>query len=174
MRKSEAGAVLLSPLGVREALMRRHVWLGGVTLATLVAVGSCKDDVGLTSLPETYIAVLNGGNEPTPITTAAQGFATITVNGNVLSYRVELSNIDSAFLAHIHHNVAGLNGPVRVNLYVPPRVSTDSNFSGLLIEDTTTVADSILTFIRGGAAYVNVHTKLNPGGEIRGQLFRFQ
>src|SRR5256886_7503581 len=64
MRKSEAGAVLLSPLGVREALMRRHVWLGGVTLATLVAVGSCKDDVGLTSLPETYIAVLNGGNEP--------------------------------------------------------------------------------------------------------------
>src|SRR5437660_1780484 len=32
MRKSEAGAVLLSPLGVREALMRRHVWLGGVTL----------------------------------------------------------------------------------------------------------------------------------------------
>jgi len=57
---------------------------------------------------------------------------------------------------------------------VQPRVSTDSNFSGLLIEDTTTVADSILTFIRGGAAYVNVHTKLNTGGEIRGQLFRFQ
>src|SRR5256886_12755861 len=110
MRKSEAGAVLLSPLGVREALMRRHVWLGGVTLATLVAVGSCKDDVGLTSLPETYIAVLNGGNEPTPITTAAQGLATIVVNGNVLSFRVELSNIDSAFLAHIHAWPAGGNG----------------------------------------------------------------
>ena len=157
--------------------MRGRLVFGAGTLAVVLAVGSCKDEVGLTSIPpapERFVAFLNGANEPTPTTTAAQGFATITVNGNVLSYRVELSNIDSAFLAHIHHNVAGLNGPVRVNLYVQPRVSTDSNFSGLLIEDTTTVADSILTFIRGGAAYVNVHTKLNPGGEIRGQLFRFQ
>ena len=150
---------------------------GAGTLAAVLAVGSCKDDVGLTSIPpapERFVAFLSGANEPTPTTTAAQGLATITVNGNVLSYRVELSNIDSAFLAHIHHNVAGLNGPVRVNLYVPPRVPTDSNFSGLLIEDTVTVADSILTFMRGGEGYVNVHTKLNPGGEIRGQLFRFQ
>jgi hypothetical protein len=157
--------------------MRGRLMFGAGTLAAVLAVGSCKDDVGLTSIPpapERFVAVLSGANEPTPITTAAQGLATITVNGNVLSYRVELSNIDSAFLAHIHHNVAGLNGPVRVNLYVPPRVSTDSNFSGLLIEDTVTVADSILTFMRGGAGYVNVHTKLNPGGEIRGQLFRFQ
>jgi hypothetical protein len=157
--------------------MRGRLVFGVGTVAAIVAVGSCKDDVGLTSIPpapERFVAFLNGANEPTPITTAAQGFATITVNGNVLSYRVELSNIDSAFLAHIHHNVAGLNGPVRVNLYVPPRVATDSNFSGLLIEDTATVADSILTFMRGGAAYVNVHTKLNPGGELRGQLFRFQ
>jgi len=157
--------------------MRGRLVFGGGTLALLLAVGSCKDDVGLTSIPpapERFVAFLSGANEPTPITTAAQGLATITVNGNVLSYRVELSNIDSAFLAHVHHNVAGLNGPVKVNLYVPPRVSTDSNFSGLLIEDTTSVGDSVLTWIRGGAAYVNVHTKLNPGGEIRGQLFRFQ
>ncbi len=157
--------------------MRGRLVFGVGTLAVIVAVGSCKDDVGLTSIPpapERFIAFMSGANEPTPITTAAQGFATITVNGNVLSYRVELSNIDSAFLAHIHHNVAGLNGPVRVNLYIPPRASTDSNFSGLLVEDTATVGDSVLTWIRGGAAYVNVHTKLNPGGEIRGQLFRFQ
>src|SRR5436309_16037082 len=129
MRKSEAGAVLLSPLGVREALMRRHVWLGGVTLATLVAVGSCKDDVGLTSLPETYIAVLNGGNEPTPTTTAAQGLATIVVNGNVHTFRVELSNIHSAFLAHIHAApAAGQGGDMR-NLYVPPEPATDRGVS---------------------------------------------
>ena len=68
--------------------MRRHVRLGWLTMAAVLAAGSCKDDVGLTSLPETYIAVLNGANEPTAITTAAQGLATIVVKGNVLSYRV--------------------------------------------------------------------------------------
>jgi len=148
------------------------------TLAALLAVGSCKDDVGLTSIPpapERFIAFLSGANErPTPVTTGAQGLATVTVNGNVLSYRVELSNIDSAFLAHIHHAVADSNGPVRVNLYVPPKPSTGLDFSGLLIADTITVLDSILTFIRDGKGYVNVHTKVNGGGELRGQLFRFQ
>src|SRR5256885_13558495 len=119
--------------------MRGRLVIGGLmlTAAAVWTVGSCKDDVGLTSVPpppERYVAFLSGANEPTPITTAAQGLATITVNGSVLSYRVELSNIDSAFLAHIHHNVAGPKGPVRGNLYVPPPVSTDSNFSALLIE----------------------------------------
>src|SRR5437773_10198484 len=104
--------------------MRGRLMFGVGTVAAVLAAGSCKDDVGLTSIPpapERFVAFLSGANEPTPITTAAQGLATITVNGNVISYSVELSNIDSAFLAHIHHNVAGLNGPVRENLHVPPR-----------------------------------------------------
>src|SRR2546430_17323425 len=161
------------PQTVRRFAMHGRQMLGVGTLAVILAVGSCKDDVGLTSIlpaPERFVAFLSGANEPTAVTTAAQGLATITVNGNVLSYSVELSNIDSAFLAHIHHNVAGLNGPVRVNLYVPPRVSTDSNFSGLLIEDTTTVGDSVLTWIRGGAAYFKRQHEPHPGREDFGRL----
>ena len=160
--------------------MRGRVVIGGLTLAAaaVLTVGSCKDDVGLTSVPppaERFVAFLSGANEPTPITTAAQGLATLTIDGNLVSYRVELSNIDSAFLAHVHHGVAGVNGPVRVNLYiVPPRVPKGLDFSGLMVEDTITVPDSVLAFIRGGETYVNVHTKVNTGGEIRGQLFRFQ
>src|SRR6266511_2950938 len=87
---------------------------------------------------------LSAANEPTPITTAAQGLATLTIDGNLVSYRVELSNIDSAFLAHVHHGVAGVNGPVRVNLYIPPRVPKGLDFSGLMVEDTITVPDSVL------------------------------
>jgi CHRD domain-containing protein len=167
--------------------MRGRLVFGVGTLAVILAVGSCKDDVGLTSIPpdpERYIAFLSGANErATPVTTGAQGLATVTVNGNVLSYRVELSNIDSAFAAHIHHAVADSNGPVRVNLFIPPRPAKGLDFSGLLVADTITVGDSVLTWIRGGAAYVNVHTLGvtgadgsggHGGGEIRGQLFRFQ
>src|SRR2546427_12191396 len=90
--------------------MRKRVVFGTVTVAVLVAVGSCKDDVGLTSIPpapERFIAFLNGANEPTPIATPAQGLATVTINGNVITYRIELSNIDSAFLARSEERRVG-------------------------------------------------------------------
>ncbi len=159
--------------------MRGRLMFGVGTLAALLAVGSCKDDVGLTSIPpapERYIAFLSGANEPTPITTAAQGLATVTVtvNGDSIHYRIELSNIDSAFLAHIHHGPAGKSSGVIRDLYIPPRLSTDSNFSGLLIDSTISVTAAVLSQIRADTTYVNVHTKLNPVGEIRGQLFRFK
>jgi len=157
--------------------MRGRLMFGVGTLAAALAAGSCKDDVGLTSIPpapERYIAFLSGANEPTPTTTGAQGLATVTVNGDSIHYRIELSNIDSAFLAHIHHGDAGTSSGVIVPLYVGPRPSTDLNFSGLLVDSTVAVTAAILSQIRADTTYVNVHTKLNPGGEIRGQLFRFQ
>src|SRR3989440_8613178 len=110
--------------------MHGRQMFGVGTLAVILAVGSCKDDVGLTSIPpapERFIAFLNGANEPTPITTPAQGLATVTVNGNVLSYRIELSNIDSAFLAHIHNGRAGTNGGV----VVPARPRSEEHTSEL-------------------------------------------
>jgi hypothetical protein len=49
----------------------------------------------------------------------------------------------------------------------------------ILAEGTFTAADvsgisyaDLLAAIRAGNAYVNVHTTLFPGGEIRGQLAR--
>lgn len=157
--------------------MRAHVVSGGVPLVVLLAVGGCKDEVGLTSIPpepERFIAFLSGVNEPTPITTAAQGLATFTLHGgDSLVFRITLSNIDSATLAHIHAGAAGVNGGVMVPLYVPPLPATDLDFSGVLIEDTVVVVDSVLTRMRGGTAYVNVHTRVNGGGEIRGQVFPF-
>src|SRR5256884_9541514 len=167
------------PQTVRRLVMRGRLMFGGGTLAAVLAAGSCKDDVGLPSIPpapERYIAFLSGANEPTPIATAAQGLATVTVtpSGDSIHYRIELSNIDSAFLAHIHHGAAGSSSGIIQNLYIPPKVSTDLNFSGVLIDSTVAVTDVILSQIRADTTYVNVHTKLNPGGEIRGQLFRFQ
>src|SRR5947208_13898085 len=99
--------------------MRGRLMFGVGTLAALLAAGSCKDDVGLTSIPpapERYIAFLSGANEPTPIATPAQGLAVLTLGGNSLIYRIDVSNIDNATAAHIHNQVAGFNGGVMVPL----------------------------------------------------------
>lgn len=159
--------------------MRGHLVRNGFVFLAALAVGSCEDEVGLTSLPpdpERYIAFMNGANVATPVVTPALGQAVVTVSGtNDLIYRIDLSNIDSVTLAHIHRGPAGVSGPVRVDLYVSPSPITDLDFSGTLIEDTAfAVHDSVLALIRSGLTYVNVHTRGNGGGEIRGQLFRFQ
>src|SRR5436190_24286917 len=105
--------------------MRGRLVFGAGTLAAIVAVGSCKDDVGLTSIPpapERYIAFLNGANEQTPTTTGAQGLATVTVNGDSIHYRIDRSNIDSAVFAHIPPAAAGSSSGVIRHLHIPPKV----------------------------------------------------
>ena len=50
--------------------------------------------------------------------------------------------------------------------------------TGTLVSDSNGVTtgtpaitfDSLVSAIRAGNAYVNVHTTANPGGEIRGQI----
>jgi CHRD domain-containing protein len=159
--------------------MRGHLVRSGFVFLAALAVGSCEDEVGLTSIPpdpERYIAFMNGANIATPVTTPALGQAVVTVSGtNDLIYRIDLSNIDSVTLSHIHRGAAGVSGGVLVNLYVPPSPTTGLDFSGMLIEDTAfAVHDTVMAQLRSGLTYVNVHTRGNGGGEIRGQLFRFQ
>lgn len=107
-------------------------------------------------------------------------------NGDELSYRLIVANIENVTQSHIHCGAAGVAGPVVVFLFgfVPGGVSTD----GILAEGTITNADIIarpdsdacpggvanfnelLAHMRAGTAYVNVHTTQNPAGEIRGQI----
>jgi hypothetical protein len=91
-----------------------------------------------------------------------------------------VSHLTGIFQAHIHLNGAGVNGPVVVFLFKSAQPTGEVN--GLLSQGTITAADfvgplfghpfsELLKDIRGGDAYVNVHTLPNhPGGEIRGQL----
>lgn len=99
----------------------------------------------------------------------------------------------SAF--HIHGAATTAeNAPVRVSLDMPPFVSFNSgstllvggaNVPAPMIPPTPFVAPgnpsnpngnagypamSFLAMLQAGLAYVNVHTALNPGGEVRGQL----
>ena len=83
-----------------------------------------------------------------------------------------------ATVAHFHASGPGVAGPTVVNFTFPVNISNDFAITG-----TATAADltprqaqginSWEDFIQAltlGQIYVNVHSQVNPGGEIRGQV----
>jgi hypothetical protein len=117
----------------------------------------------------------------TPGTSLATGLATFRLsdNGRALSYRLSVSHLTGIVASHIHLNGAGVNGPVVVPLFSSAVPTGEVN--GLLAQGTITTASfvgqlaghpfsELLTDIRSGDAYVNVHTSSRLGGEIRGQV----
>ena len=126
--------------------------------------------------------VLSPGSSTTPGTSLATGRAVFWMDehGGALHFRLEVHNITGVFASHIHLNGAGVNGPVVVFLF--SSATPTGTVNGLLSQGTITAANltgplaghplaELLTDIRSGDAYVNVHTLPNhPGGEIRGQL----
>ena len=156
----------------------RHEWM--ISMAVLLtAVAACSDDDGGTGTDTDFEAVLGGGDEVPPVTTLATGSATLTIEGQQIVYQVDVQNIEDVLFSHIHIAPEGENGPVRLNLCGTddtPGCSTIG--TGTLVSDSNGVTagtppitfDSLVSAIRAGNAYVNVHTTANPGGEIRGQI----
>jgi CHRD domain len=90
--------------------------------------------------------------------------ATVTRTGTngVITWRLTFSKLSGrAIAAHIHSGARGKAGPVIVPLCAPCRSGARGR---------ATVSASVLNALESGASYVNVHTKKNPAGEIRGQL----
>ncbi len=66
-----------------------------------------------------------------------------------------------ALQAHIHLGKPGVSGNVIVPLCGPCKNG---------ITGTAKISESVIRALEAGKAYVNVHTKRNPAGEIRGQI----
>ena len=133
-----------------------------------------------------FTAKLSGSNEVPPVTTAALGIATFHIlpvgHQEVLNYELDLKNIRGVTGAHIHIGKQGENGPVVAGLFNPSMNGPPTGtINGLLTAGTLTSSkltgplagktiDSLLIIIRGGGAYVNVHTTQDQNGEVRGQI----
>jgi len=161
--------------------MRGRLVFGVATVAVVLALGSCKDDVGVT-VSERFMATLSGASSrPTPITTTATGTAEFTYVADLatLFYRIDVGSLDSVTLAHIHAPAdTGSNAGVVLNLFLGP--TKGPGFSGTLAQGVGgdlgapagMTMDSLLVLLRNGHAYVNVHTRAHPAGEIRGQVVK--
>jgi hypothetical protein len=148
-----------------------------LTVACVATLGACNGNDNNAPKVETYTAALSGSNETTPpaLIIGATGQSTMTVNGHEVSWTLTTANFASGTTApgsasltlpaHIHVGAPGVAG----GIMVPLTATVNGATSG-----TVTVVDSVLTHLRAGDAYVNVHTAARPSGEIRGQLVRSQ
>jgi CHRD domain len=161
-----------------------------IALLFSTAIPACSDDDddGGTE-PETEFEATLGGSEEVPaVSTPASGSATVSIEGSAIVYQVDVANLTNAQVSHIHIAPPGENGPVRLNLCgTPPETPACTSGTGTLVSGSNGITqggitfDSLVSAIRAGNAYVNVHTSDGdetpgegpgdfPAGEIRGQL----
>ncbi|TIQ37760.1 MAG: CHRD domain-containing protein [Mesorhizobium sp.] len=111
-----------------------------------------------------FKATLDGGQQTPPVTTKGKGTATFTFNttSKKLSWNVKYSGLSGpAVAAHIH-------GPAAMGQNADPVIPFKKTKSPM--KGSATLTDAQAADLEAGKYYVNVHTKANPDGEIRGQI----
>lgn len=149
------------------------------TACVLALASACGDDAAAPAT-ERYILALSGASErPNPVVTSASGSALITVLGrDSIEFLIYISAADSITASHIHAGDVNSSGPIMVFTFGGPVtgrvdgawrhgfITRDGTFSGAF------TFDSLMTRMRAGTAYLNVHTRRYAAGELRGQIVR--
>ena len=141
-------------------------------------------------------AILTGYEEtPSAVSTTGRGefVAVISDDGETIRYRETFSRLQGTVTqSHIHVGQLSIGGSVVIFLCqtasnpdptgLAPQCPQEGTVTGV-ITAANVIAGSqapqqlaagdlaaVVTAIRAGATYANVHTNLSPGGEIRGQI----
>jgi hypothetical protein len=132
-----------------------------MALFTTTQVGAAQDAI--------LHATLTGSQETPPNASPATGRAIVLVDAdtNNICVFLSFSNLTSpATAAHIHVAPPGVPGPIVFPIGGVPAATSGSDFYCAAASATT--VNGISTNPTG--YYVNVHSTVFPGGEIRGQL----
>ena len=139
--------------------------------------------------------LLTGYEESPAVSTTGRGefTATIAPDGDTIAYTETFSGLQAPVTqSHIHVGQLSVNGSVVIFLCqtasnpdptgLAPQcpqegtvtgVITSANvIQGSMVHQQLSAGDlaAVITALRAGAAYANVHTQVSPGGEIRGQI----
>jgi CHRD domain len=128
--------------------------------------GEIRDQVSTVASIKTSLRASQERPKPKGNVRRAKGTftATVTKSGTsaVITWRLTFRKLTGrAISAHIHSAVRGKAGPVIVPLCAPCKSGAQGR---------ATVEASVLSALEAGRGYVNVHTRKNPLGEIRGQI----
>lgn len=168
----------------------------GLVLLVLVLVSTATPLFAQQPPGGTVISRLRGFEEVPAVSSSGGGRFNATVNeqGTMVTWELNYFNMESTVTqAHIHFGQRGVNGGVVVflcsNLANAPAGTQQCPPSPGFLSGSFTAEDvvggaaaqgitpgelhSVLRALRAGATYVNVHSELFPGGEIRGPLLFF-
>jgi hypothetical protein len=172
---------------------------GAITLvlaAATVALAACGSDSTTTppvSKIVNFTASLSPANEPSVTgnpTSSGTFTATLDTSTNVFTYTTTFTGLTgNATLGHIHgpFTPGGSATSANVILNFDPAITPGVTFTGLKTATSGTASgtltlnsslqltsaingDSLRKLLLAGLTYVNIHTALNPAGEIRGQI----
>lgn len=148
------------------------VALAAVCLANTVSAGSAAQG--------NFVAGLTGGGEVPTVHTNATGSASFlpTLDAKI-RFMLNVTDIENVTKADIHVGKEGKNGPTIITIFSSETLPVRVN--GTLTEGNITSANlqgpikgkqlfAFIDILQHGDAYVNVATKQNPNGEIRGQI----
>jgi hypothetical protein len=166
---------------IEGAIAMKRLKTSSVIILLSLLLASLGMNTDKSAGPPDFKAALLGNEEVPPVETKAKGEAKFEFHEgrDELAYSVVLKNIADVTAAHIHKGKKGGNGPPVVDLFREPR---KKDVTGTLFSEGTIAAyqlmgplegkpfQSLIQMIRAGDAYVNVHTKKHPEGEIRGQI----
>ena len=111
-----------------------------------------------------------------PVTSNATGTAKFAPLTKSVQYLLNATGITGVTGAHIHLAKSGQNGPIVVTLIKSAVATNKVGQKGVITASMLegplkgkTITD-LLTAMKKGNTYVNIHTIKHPNGEIRGQI----
>jgi CHRD domain len=147
----------------------------GLGLIVALSLTACP----VTPPTTTFSGTLSGASEVPPLTLAATGTVTATFDGTTLTLTGTYSGLTgAATLSHIHGPAAsGVKAGVLCNLTFTEGATAGSGTisgSGAAANPCSSFTWSAqnITDLNAGNFYVNIHTTINGGGEVRAQLLK--
>lgn len=150
----------------------------GILSILIIATSPLTLQLSAQESEQKFSAKLSGKEEVPPNQSPSAGLAWVKITDDKIAYEVNVTDMDKVNAAHIHLAEAGKNGPIVLTLFqggpteqvngtVGEANVTSSNLEGPMKGKEVT---DLVTAIKNGTTYVNVHTTDFPNGEIRGQL----
>jgi len=121
--------------------------------------------------PQTFSATLTGTHEVPPVNSIGTGMAKFMVkDDSTIVFDVSLKGVPDVTGAHIHLGADGAAGADVATLI--QGADPGGKITGIITSRDLhgTTMSQLIAAMKSGGAYVNVHTKTHPDGEVRGEI----